>query len=112
MNPEAAVGAPDSSIVSSKRIQDEPRMNPKEMVFYTKAMLYCGAVIEIMQRQLGVPWEVIITPKPGTQVSDFARITATDIRINAEQNSALGIYQLLDLLVRPIERRKKFLGIF
>lgn len=111
MNPEAAAGAPDSSVVSSKRIQEEPRMGTKEMVFYTKAMLHCGAIIEIMQRQIGVPWEIIITPKEGTQVSDFARITATDIRINAEQNSALGVYQLLDLLVRPIEKRKKFLGI-
>lgn len=104
-------GAPDSGIVSSKRIQDEPRMSPKEMVFYTKLRLYCGAVIEIMQRQVGVPWEVIITPKLGTQVSDFARITATDIRINAEQDSVLDVYKLLNMLIRPVKKRK-FLGIF
>ena len=112
MNPEAAYGAPDSSLVSSKRIQDEPRFNPKEMFFYIKARVDCGAQIEIMQRQRGLPWEFIVTPKAGTQVSDFARIVDGQIRINMIEESALGMYQLLDLLIHPMRKRKKFLGIF
>jgi len=105
MNPEAAI------LYGEQKIQSE-RFNPKEMFFYIQARLDCGSSVEIMQRQRGLPWEFIVTPKAGTQVSDFARIVDGQIRINMIEESALGMYQLLDLLIHPVRLRKKFLGIF
>jgi hypothetical protein len=105
MNPEAGISYGQNAAAAA-------RFNPKEMFFYVRAQLECGAQVEVMQRQRGLPWEFIVTPKAGTQVSDFARIVDGQIRINMIEESALGMYQLLDLLIHPVRRRKKILGLF
>ena len=83
----------------------------KEMYFFIKAQLDCGAEIQIMQRQLGTPLEFIITSKSGTQIQDFARIHDGELRVNATTESVIGLYQLLRLVFNPLKKRK-FLGLF
>ena len=87
-------------------------LDPKQHYFYIKAKLECGASVEIKQRQPGVPWEIVVTPKPGTTVGDFARFVDGEVRINVEQGSAIGLYQLFSLILNPPRKKQKFLGIF
>lgn len=86
------------------------KINPKDCYFYIRAKLECEAEIQIFQRIAGLPWELIITPKPGTKVGDFARLVDNELRINMFDGSAIGIYQLFHLILSP-PRRKKFLGL-
>lgn len=87
------------------------QIDPKQAHFFIRARLECGAEIVIAQRQPGVAWELIITPKLGTQIEDFARSVNGKLNINLEEGSALGVYQLFSMIINPPKRRK-FLGIF
>lgn len=87
-------------------------LNPKDFYFYVQARLECGAEIQIMQRTPEVPWEFILAPKQGTELKDFARIHDGELRVNIVQESVLGIYQLLGMIINTSTRRRKFLGLF
>jgi hypothetical protein len=85
--------------------------DPKDCYFYIKALLECGAVVEIMQRDKTVPWEIIVTPKQGTDIKDFSREFEGTLRINIQPGSVIGLYQLLGLILNP-PKRKKLFGLF
>ena len=92
------------------------RMDPKEMAFYIKAVLPCGAEIEIFQREKGTtPWEFIVKPKLGTTPEDFCQISNGKVKLFVAEESALGIWQLMYMAIGPRYSktgRKKFLGMF
>jgi hypothetical protein len=80
-------------------------IDPKECQFFIEAALDCGSKVKIFQRTIGVPWEIVVTPKEGTTVQDFCHIKEDKLCINLTQNSALGLYQLLTLLIHPYKKK-------
>jgi hypothetical protein len=88
----------------------ENQPDPQSCYFYIRATLECGSQLLIAQRQLGVPWEFILTLKEGAKLEDSIRIVDNKLKINMEQESAIGLYQLLSLILAP--KRRKFLGLF
>lgn len=87
-------------------------INPKDCHFFIQARLECGSEVQLAQRTLTTPWELIIKPKKGTTLQDFARFHEGELRINMDEGSAIGMYQLFGLILNPARARKKFLGLF
>jgi hypothetical protein len=88
------------------------RMDPKEMVFYVKFRLECGATAELFQRQPGIEFELIVTPKPGTTVADFATVKEDRLHLSMHEGSAIGLFQILGMVIAPRLKKRKFLGLF
>lgn len=92
------------------------RMDPKDMRFYIRALLACGAQVEIFKRDQGSPWEFLVTPRPGTRVEDFLIVRDNNFHLHLDEDSALGVLQLMFMVGGKKLgfglRHKKFLGIF
>ena len=85
-----------------------------ENVFQVKAQLTCGAWIEIIQRQRGNVLELTVTPADNTKIEDTAYIKGGLLRVNLTDESLIGLYQILQLILGQDRqyKRKKLFGIF
>jgi len=80
--------------------------------FHIKAMLQCGAVVEIRQPGESQMLELTFYPKEGTKIEDTAYIRDGNLRINASIPALLGFRELIGMIFRMKPVRKKFLGLF
>ena len=90
-------------------------LEPKEMKFYIEAELDCGANLKLFQRAMGLPWEIIVTPKAGVPVEDVCSVKDGAVHLFLGEKSAIGTYSVFKIIIQSVfgvPERKKFLGIF
>lgn len=80
--------------------------------FHIKAMLQCGAIVEIRQPGESQTLELTISPPEGGKIEDTAWIKDGVLRVNASIYALAGLRELIGLMFGVKPPRKKFLGLF
>lgn len=78
-----------------------------ENYLYIKAELQCGTQVEAVQPHRGMNLKFTFTPKPGVPVADFADLKNGVLNVRVTEESLVGLYQLLRLMVDPIKKPKQ-----
>lgn len=69
--------------------------------------LMCGTMVEITQPKYGMNFTITATPKPGIPVEDFADLKNGKLNIRLTEESLIGLYQTLQMIVEPDRRRQQ-----
>jgi hypothetical protein len=78
-------------------------MNPQ---YHIKAELPCGSLIEIIQHNPGGLFTIVLTTPDSIPISDAATIKDGSLTVRSSQDSLIGVYQLLRLLINPPAPKK------
>lgn len=74
--------------------------------------LDCGTKIEVTQPHRGMNLNLTFTPKSGITVSDFADLKDGKLNIRVTEESLVGLYQALRLLIEGQTKRSLLERLF
>jgi hypothetical protein len=68
--------------------------------------LTCGTVLEITQPERYSNFTITAIPKPGIPIGDFADMKNDKLNVRLTEESLIGLYQTLQMIVDPRQKQK------
>ena len=84
----------------------EPIQTQDQNCTHLLVQLQCGTMLEITQLERGMNFTLSATPKPGIPVHDFTDTKGDRLNIRLTEESLIGLYQTLQMIVEPKRSRR------